>query len=92
MERLRKGLVSNLRGKIEVLKREEISLRVMDRIDQTIFEYTDTMVLSEYKIPEVDMSDAQFITEEIIEKPYRDWMAKRKTKIRYNFAEDTKRT
>jgi hypothetical protein len=28
----------------------------------------------------------------IIEKPYKDWMAKDKTKIRYNFAEDIKRT
>jgi hypothetical protein len=28
----------------------------------------------------------------ILEKPYRKWLAKEKTKIRYNFAEDAKRT
>jgi hypothetical protein len=45
-----------------------------------------------FKIGTSQMEEIQCTAEGIIEKPYKDWMAKEKTKIRYNFAEDAKRT
>jgi hypothetical protein len=38
------------------------------------------------------MNVIQLKTEQIIEKSYKIWIAREKTKIRYNFAEDIKRT
>jgi hypothetical protein len=38
------------------------------------------------------MEEIQCIAERIIAKPYKEWMAKEKTKIRYNLDEDAKRT
>jgi hypothetical protein len=43
-------------------------------------------------INKMKMLEIQSLEENIIIIPYQYWMYKEKTKIRYNFAEDTKRT
>jgi hypothetical protein len=43
-------------------------------------------------IDEMKMLEVQRLAKNIISKPYKDWMYKEKTKIRYYIAEDAKRT
>jgi hypothetical protein len=44
------------------------------------------------EMKEEDEQHLEELAERTIEGPYKEWMAKEKTKIRYNFPEDAKRT
>jgi hypothetical protein len=89
--RYRSALASNLRGGLTVLGNEGISSKVNNNINSDVYQYSDWDEAPnfDYGVAEEEIS---CIAENIIEKLYREWMAKEKTKIRYNFAEDAKRT
>jgi hypothetical protein len=65
----------------------------MNSIKESIYSYVDRIDFSEVvKIDGLIMLEVQRLVENIISKPYQDWMFREKTKIRCNFAEDAKRT
>jgi hypothetical protein len=91
ISRLRNDLLSNIRGRIEILISENIYLKEMNRIEKKIIEYGNIQIFQKYQVGEIEMSDGQLKVEEIVKKPYKDWMVKKKIKVRYNFAEDAKK-
>jgi hypothetical protein len=58
---------------------------VIDQIREIIEMYSDWDGKSTFKYGEVHEEEICSIAENIIAKPYKEWMAKEKTKIRYNF-------
>jgi hypothetical protein len=57
-----------------------------------VLKYSDWNETPTFNYEEMHEEEISCLAEGILEKPYRDWLAKEKTKIRYNFAEDAKRT
>jgi hypothetical protein len=91
--RYRSAWASNIRGGLEILGQNEITSDTLDKIKKNVGEYVDFNSVENVEvISDFDMLEIQRVAENIIRKPYQDWMYKEKTKIRYNFAEDAKRT
>jgi hypothetical protein len=91
--RHRSAWASNIRGGLEILRQNEISSNTLDNIKKQVGDYVDFNGVEKMDlISEFDLLEIQRVADNIIRKPYQDWMYKEKTKIRYNFAEDAKRT
>jgi hypothetical protein len=93
VDAFRAAWASNIRGGLELLRRDEITSATLDKIKKNVDVFVDFLNIEEKeKLDELDLLEIQRVAENTIKKPYQDWMYKEKTKIRYNFAEDAKRT
>jgi hypothetical protein len=93
VKRFRTGLISNIRVAIHILDENNVHTDVIDRIKENLNNYVDNLYFDEKVVVErMEMLEIQVLAESIIQKPYQEWMFKEKTKIKYNFAEDAKRT
>jgi hypothetical protein len=93
INRFRAGLIANIRGALTILEQNEIHTDIIDEIRSNVTNFVDSLYFDEsIKIDDMTMLEVQSLAENIIGKTYQDWMYKEKTKIRYNFAEDAKRT
>jgi hypothetical protein len=72
------------------LKTNNIETNIINIIGQNVDLYTDNQELQNYPIEEKEIEEIPSIIEQIIEKLYKEWMAREKTKIRYNSAVDAK--
>jgi hypothetical protein len=91
VRRFRANLVANLRGALSVLEKDHIKSEVIDRIRAEVLKYSDWDETPTFIYEEVHEEEISCLAKGILEKPYRKWLAKEKTKIRYNFADDAKR-
>jgi hypothetical protein len=57
-----------------------------------VLKFSDWNEIPKFEYEEEHEEEISCLAEGILEKPYSEWLAKEKTKIRYNFAEDAKRT
>jgi hypothetical protein len=91
-DRFRANCAENVCGNVIAIERYGTHNDLLERLrwkaDEFIaFNGGKIDPLSESKEEELEV-----LAERTIEAPYKEWMAKEKTKIRYNFAEDAKRT
>jgi hypothetical protein len=84
--RFRAALISNIRGALIILDQNEIKFTVFEGIRENISGYVDNYNFNvDVKIDDLTMLEVQRLAENIISKPYQDWIYKEKTKIRHNF-------
>jgi hypothetical protein len=62
------------------LENQNITSKVINHIREVTNEYSYHLTMTENSINEDELEEIQGIAEQIIEKLYRDWMAKRKQK------------
>jgi hypothetical protein len=92
-------MYSELKGLKDVQKKTvlrwmqaKIKMRHKKQIKESVVQFIDYDGKLFYKLGTGQEEEINCMVEEIIEKPNREWMGKIKTKIRYNFAEDPKKT
>jgi hypothetical protein len=93
IERFREALISNIRGALIILDQNNIKSENLEGIRNNVTSFVDNFNFNVDKcIDDLMMLEVQRLAENIISKPYQNWMYKEKTRIRHNFAEDAKRT
>jgi hypothetical protein len=93
VRRYRSALLSNIRGALAILDQNEIKTEILEAIRMNISDYEDRLTFDQsIVVDKMLMLEIQSLAENIISKQYQDWMFKKKTKIRCNFAQDAKRT
>jgi hypothetical protein len=66
---------------------------ILDKIKSSITNYVDRLDFdADFKIGGMEMIEVQSLAENIVRRPYQDWVYKEKTKIRHNFSDDAIRT
>jgi hypothetical protein len=93
VQRYKASFLSNIRGALTILEQNKIHTDILDVIRSNVINYVDKLSFdTDIIINEMRMLEIQSLAANIIKKPYQDWMYKKKMKIRYNFAENAKRT
>jgi hypothetical protein len=93
IKRFRAGLISNIRGAIIILDQNDIQCEKINLLKGNVQDYINNLYFNtDIKVDDEMLMEFQRMAENIIAKPYQDWMFKEKTKIRHNFPEEAKRT
>jgi hypothetical protein len=77
---------------MQILEESNLMSIIIGKIKESIEQVVDYDGRPTFKFDDNQEEEIDRIAEEVLKKPYREWMAKEKTKIRYNIAEDAKRT
>jgi hypothetical protein len=90
-DRIRVNLAQNVRSNIIVLEEGGTDFKALKVLKKGVENYIDYAIKPEIMSEKTEQELNELVVE-TLETPYREWMMKEKTKIRYNYAEDAKRT
>jgi hypothetical protein len=63
---------------LEILSNNDVNSNVIDTIKENILCFVDILMLSNFPIGDMEMEEIQEKAEQIVEKLYKDWIARGK--------------
>jgi ribosomal protein S8 len=74
------NVAANLRGALTILEKKEIKSEVIDKIRAEVLKFSDWNEVPKFAYKEEHEEEISCLAEAILEKPYREWLAKEKNK------------